>query len=123
MQVLEKAKIIYEAMEERADGNLFQGFSTHLTASLGISTPYYTAVFRELKRMGCVEQVRRGGGSSPSVWRLIQPPTEELIAATRANVNAEGVATIRRTMVDVLAQQIQDLNRRVSDLEMKVQNG
>jgi hypothetical protein len=48
-----------------------------ITKQLYLSTPYYTSVTRLLKAMGCVKQLKRGGGSGLSQWELISQPTEE----------------------------------------------
>lgn len=58
---------------------VWEGFLTRfITEELHLSVPYYSSVTLALKRMGCIKQLRRGGGSSPSQWELITEPTEEL---------------------------------------------
>ena len=61
---------------------VYEGFLTRLiTQDLHLATPYYTSVMHMLKKMGCVRQLTRGGGPSPSTWELIQEPTWELYEA------------------------------------------
>src|SRR5947207_2735468 len=75
---------VYAAMEKsarRAGGMVvYEGMLTRLMAGppLMLSTPYYTKIRRELLRMGCIRQLKRGGGNSASQWELCTPPTEEL---------------------------------------------
>jgi hypothetical protein len=51
--------------------------TSFITGKLNLSVPYYTYIMRALKRMGCVQQLKRGGGTSPSQWRLIKEPVYE----------------------------------------------
>lgn len=52
--------------------------TTLITGQLHLSVPYYTSITRALKRMGCIRQIKRGGGTAPSQWELIREPTIEL---------------------------------------------
>lgn len=96
---------------------VWEGFFTKLiTEDLGLSVPYFTTIRRELIRMECIRQLRRGGGTSPSQWELLRPPTEELwhsSPAKRSQTNSKQ---------DMTAGQVGDLNRRLEVLEehMKV---
>jgi hypothetical protein len=76
-----------ESRTEEVDGNpegmsverkVWEGHTTRIFNDLRLSTPYYTSVMAHLKRMGCVEQLRRGGGSATSLWLLIREPTLDL---------------------------------------------
>lgn len=77
-------KTVYEAMEqdavEQVDNpmKLWSGFITKFFAKLNLSIPYVSKVMTALQEMDCVRQVRRGGGSAPSEWLLVQPPSREL---------------------------------------------
>lgn len=66
-----------QARDEGAEGLIYEGHLTKLFNQLGLSAPYYTSVMRRLKQMDCVVQVRRGGGTSTSRWRLVRVPSEE----------------------------------------------
>jgi hypothetical protein len=64
---------------------VYEGFLTHLiTQDLGLATPYYTSVMNRLKKMGCVRQLSRGGGPTPSQWELITEPTLDSFEAAEA---------------------------------------
>src|ERR1700712_664095 len=100
-------------MEEDAvlDGEhnhlIWSGHLTKLFAELHLSVPYYTSVTRELKRMGCVQQKRRGGGNAPSEWYVLTAPSEE---AFRADTRVDHVA-VRKTKIGMLEQQVKDLTK------------
>src|SRR5690348_17110117 len=64
--------------DEKVDVQMWTGALTKVFSRLELSTPYYTHVMEHLKRMNCVEQFRRGGGSTPSKWVLHREPTPEL---------------------------------------------
>jgi hypothetical protein len=82
---------VYEAMEKesfdvyddiegggtKAPYKRYEGFTSHLFQELGIAVPNYGPVLDLLRAMGCITQERRGGGPSPSVWRLWKRPTPE----------------------------------------------
>lgn len=70
-------EMLSQAREE-VDGMIYEGHLTKLiTGHLGLATPRYTLILNHLKIMGCVEQLRRGGGNSPSRWLLRDPPDED----------------------------------------------
>lgn len=73
---------VYKEMVATAEATeagdlIYTGFTTKLFKRLGLSVPYYSQVLTELKRMGCIQQIKRGGGSAPSIWLLIGEPDEK----------------------------------------------
>jgi hypothetical protein len=62
-------------VDVEGEGRVYQGFTSHLFQELGIAVPNYGPVLDLLREMGCITQERRGGGPSPSVWRLWKKPT------------------------------------------------
>jgi hypothetical protein len=102
---------------------VWEGFLTRLVKDLKLSVPYYSTIRTALMSMGCIRQLRRGGGTSPSQWELIKPPTmelwnkmqDELPASSRgpnASVNGEAQKEVRQ-----LGQRLSDLTDRVGKLE------
>lgn len=91
------------------EGMVFEGFLTKIFKEEYLAVPYYTKVMRELKRMGCVQQLQRGGSTTPSRWLLIHPPTPELWVSSVDPTKLDGQSPE--------SQQIQDLNRRIAELE------
>lgn len=90
---------------------IWTGHTTHLFSRLGMATPYYTTVMTALKKMGCVEQIKRGGGNSMSKWRLVRKPEEDYFHA------AEKLQKPVQGSQKALEQQVRDLNKRVTTLE------
>lgn len=120
--LLRDCKIIYEKMQETANedidgGTAWQwvGSLVRLFADTGLPTPKYTAVMRALREMGCCEQMQRGGGGSPSIWRLIKPPTQQDFDA-KANASTKA----KKIKEEVADQRIRDLSLRVSSLETQL---
>jgi hypothetical protein len=127
--VYEHCVKVYEAMNRQAvDEELnddpipgqgtvqkfWEGHTTRLFSELGLAAPYYTSVMNHLKRMGCVVQVRRGGGTASSKWELLQEPTEELYNnMLGGNVNP----TSAKARMDFLEKQVRDLYRRQQLIE------
>jgi len=110
----------YEAMLAQAQPHesgqiVYEGFLTQLiTAQLNLSVPYYTSVRKQLMRMGCIRQLKRGGGTAPSQWELIYQPTEE--AFFKAHESKERPAS----KFDIMQEQINDLSDLVSKVERDV---
>jgi hypothetical protein len=110
---------LYPNSEDSVEGLVYEGFLTKLFESLSLAVPYYTTIIRELKRMGCVEQLRRGGSTTPSRWQLLKDPSPEL-AATDVPVKPITKAQ-KQARADVQDQQIRGLSKRIDDLEALVE--
>jgi hypothetical protein len=96
------------------EGLVYEGFLTKLIGGMDLPTPYYTKVMKELKRMDCVRQLRRGGSSTTSRWLLMQEPTPDLF---RKMGPTKETATGWKGSVE---QRLNDLNTRLSRLEPPV---
>lgn len=90
---------------------VWTGYTTGLFQELGLATPYYTSAMNALRAMGCVEQLKRGGGAAKSQWRLVREPTEEAYHAIKDRKRP------RQGSVAGLEQQIRDLTQRIERLE------
>jgi hypothetical protein len=119
---LDKCIIIYDAMKSASKhitrdgytGDVYQGKITYLFTEMGIAMPYFTPIMNALKDMGCIQQLRRGGGSSVSEWAVFFPPTN---AEFKVLAKKSGRIGLKQTPADQTAQQIRDLNKRIVDLE------
>lgn len=61
-------------MNDQADKNgVYTGFTTQLAEQVMGSDSNYSLPMRLLLEAGAIEQVRRGSGKIPSVWRIIDP--------------------------------------------------
>jgi hypothetical protein len=103
-----------EAQPDQVDGKPVLTYTGHLTAlfrNLEAPNPYYTTVKNALVAQGCMEQLRRGGGSSMSKWVLIKEPEEEGFR------DAMQRGQRPRGKVAVLEQQLRDLKRRVGAMD------
>jgi len=107
---------IYDAMEadSKPEGEykVWEGFATKLFEDQGLTVPYYTQVMRMLRGMDCLRQLRRGGGTAPSRWALIQKPNMEIFD------KASGIpGAYRGNKISQQDQMMRDLSNRVNDLE------
>lgn len=113
---------VYEKMLSRssrvqADGQtqmiVYEGMLTRLVVEeLGLPVPYYTKIRTSLISMGCIRQLKRGGGTSPSQWEIITEPNITLweqIETTDKQNNSDGPPE--------LIQVIRALDRRLLRLE------
>jgi hypothetical protein len=108
-------RMVDQAKPEDIEGRELLVYEGHLTKlimrELRLSMPYYTSITRALRSMGCIEQIRRGGGTSPSRWVLWKEPTFEAWQATDGDKARRGNATTVRD------QRVKDLHERVAKLE------
>jgi len=96
---------------------VWEGMLTRLiTSQLNLSVPYYTAVTKALKRMGCIQQLKRGGGTAPSQWELLKEPTEELFA------NAMPNKVPKMDKYQAIQEQLDSQNNRILALEKILAN-
>jgi hypothetical protein len=108
---------------------VWEGFLTQLMRDLELSVPYYSTIRSALIDMGCMRQLRRGGGTSPSQWELLKEPTLELwgkMQESDPNAKTRGVnASINaasKTDVKHVRQMCLDLQDRVDTLESHIQS-
>jgi hypothetical protein len=114
--MVERSVVKYpEEGEEGTPYRVYEGFTTQLFRQLRLSVPYYTSVMKELQRMGCVLQLRRGGNNAASHWLLQQEPTPELFRAGKERAQRRS----RPTKEAIVEQRIRDICRRLDDLERK----
>lgn len=99
------------AMIEGKHALIYEGFLTRTFNELGLATPYYTSVMHRLRKMGCVRQLSRGGGNSPSKWELIKDPEWDAFEA------AEQKKLRGTTQLDALRSEVTALNSRLVRLE------
>ena len=120
--LFEHAQRVYEAMEaesielpEYPDMKVYEGHLTNLFKRLLLSVPYYSKITGSLIGMGCIEQIRRGGGTAESRWLLWQPP--ELDAwKESATTRPKGGSKIM-----VLEQRLRDAIKVISNLEGRIE--
>lgn len=115
--MFQHCQTIYNAMndraEEKTEGRIYEGSLSQLFNEIGLGVTYYTPVMNRLKQMGCAEQLRRGGGPSPSLWALHYPPTTELFERARETASQRQQAPARSD----LEQRHKDMNRRLRAVE------
>jgi hypothetical protein len=94
---------------------VYEGHLTRLFSELGIANPYYTSIMKALKDTGCVEQLRRGGGSAKSQWVLISRPTVDqfMERAERKRAN--------NSKIGQMEQQLRDLRKTLGDVLERVE--
>lgn len=121
---------VYDYMAERSTDEktdeygtivVWTGFTTKIFEYLSLPTPYYTSITHKLMAMGCVQQLNRGGGGSPSKWWLITPPTEDLYTNSPDKLHgkpSKNDADEQRHR-DILAY-VQSLEHRITTLEDRI---
>jgi len=119
---------VYAAMEKKAypvqvEGLrmlVYEGKFTQLVGGVGLSVPYYTSVRQALMSMGCIRQLRRGGGGALSQWELVRQPTHELWSDAQVKAPKSMSKAATGAEVAQLTQQLRDVAQRVSALETQV---
>lgn len=111
--------IMYSESEydKNSDMRIWEGMLTALiTKQMNLSTPYYSSITKTLKAMGCIVQLRRGGGTAASTWRLMKAPSLE------AFTDAGTVGRMNRPSKQMMLQeQVNALNNKVGELTNAVE--
>lgn len=98
--------------QEEAPIIVYEGFLTQLvTGQLNLSVPYFTSIRKTLINMGCIRQLRRGGGTAPSQWEMIMEPTPEAFLVQRPKREP------KKDRYSALEDQIRALGTRITELE------
>jgi len=104
-----------EELEPVSEVDVYTGHLTRLFADLNIANPYYTKIMNTLVELGCVEQLRRGGGKAQSKWVLCKAPVEDIFK--------DFVERKRQpqTRLHQLEQRIKDLVRITQDQDARIE--
>jgi hypothetical protein len=86
---------------------VYEGYTTRLFQQLQLPGPYYSSVMQRLASMGCIKQLSRGGGSSPSRWELLEDPELEAFIAAETEDR-------KPTRLDLVEQRLDDLEERMA---------
>lgn len=120
-ELMSKCKALYEAMEantqESPEGIFWIGALTTLLKNVsgpGASSNY-SQVVGALTDMGCIEQIRKGGGKAPSAWRLLHPPDSSLVTLIKGKRSSH-----RSSKAEQVDQEIATLNQRINNLEREL---
>lgn len=115
------AKMMAKAVRERIDdtqtGMVYSGHLTKLITGppINLPIPYYTQIRGALIGMGCAQQLKRGGGSSPSRWALFEEPTLERFERWKTASELSSDKPTSKTSQN--ERMIRDLHARVESLE------
>jgi hypothetical protein len=101
---------------------VWEGFTTRLLKELELAVPYYSTIRTALMKMGCIKQLRRGGGTSPSQWELIKEPTlalwhEMLEQDPTIPASTQTGSAASKSDVRILGAKLSDLTERVEKVE------
>lgn len=94
---------------------IYEGHLTQLFKKLRLSVPYYTMIKNRLVEMGCIEQLKRGGGSAESKWLLWKEPR-----LTEWNAVSGDTPRAKGDWRPALEQRIRDLTSYAQALEVRV---
>jgi hypothetical protein len=124
-KLFEHCSTVYEAMKAEATvdkGKLvYENFLTQLFAEKKLAIPYYTAVMQRLKAMGCVQQLSRGGGNTPSRWQIIREPDWDTFAVYEERRHKQNTkAGQTQDMVKQLASRYNELESRLEVTEAQI---
>ena len=115
-----QCEAVYEWMENVADDDgLFLGRTTQCLIDLKIANSRYGSIFKVLRDLGCVTQIKRGGGrDAVSEWQLHYPPSIDSYWEAKNAVGNKDVSRIRslENLVREHANRLDDIQR--DQLEM-----
>jgi hypothetical protein len=115
-----EATVVPSSTEGEAPMLVYEGFLSRLITApenqggLNLSNPYYSKCTTILTRMGCVRQLKRGGGSGTSQWQLLDKPKLEVYFD---KVQKRGVGSGRKNKTAQLEDQLMSVISRQNRLE------
>lgn len=111
--MMRTAKPVREYDRPVFEANMPGGLSTLCNEQ--VSSGGYSKITNKLIAMGCIEKLRTGAGPVSALWLMLQEPTIELF-----HVMPDRPGGQPKTNKAAQAQQIRDLNKRISTLERDV---
>lgn len=109
MAVSDQAKRVLDLMVKEAKDGVWEGTTTKLLARLEIPAPYYSRIMNTLQECGAIKQVRRGGGSSPSKWQIVDPDVD---------INEAKIAK-RQVSRRAMEERLDNIEERIGDIDVK----
>jgi hypothetical protein len=126
-------KKIYEFMESHSEETtdneqsikVYEGFTTRMFQEASVPVPYYGKILDALTEMGCISQLRRGGGTSPSMWALWKPPEYDayMVIHRKEPINPKiGKSQVLEQRMDALEARLQglDIARALGDFQIQM---
>jgi len=117
-------KQTYELMLKNKSSNVYEGkpvYRGHLTKEmeeeLGLTTAQYSRVINMLKEMNCIVQLKRGAGSVPSEWVLIDAPDFDAFKV----IKGEKLDRMHKQKAPV-DQRLKELIEIINDLEVRIEH-
>lgn len=107
---------VWEHSVDEVRGRVWTGAMTSVLSDKGISNGAYTPITGGLQMMGCVEQLRRGGGSTSSQWKLLKKPTIALFESAASSK----YRTKERHRFEILEGQLEAAVKRIATLEHQI---
>jgi hypothetical protein len=102
--------------------NVYEGHLTRLFSDLGIANPYYSKIRDALVAQGCIDQLRRGGGSALSKWIVVKPPEEETFRSfMEMKRRPQGKTNILEQQVSGLRGMVNDAMNALEMMETRIQ--
>ncbi len=119
---------VYDAMLEESElrvvfgeqHTIWEGYFTKLFRRLHLTVPMYSTVTKELMGMGCIRQLRRGGGPAKSVWLMLKAPNLTDFNSVKAQSAITEKGNTKKRAFEIMQGQINDLNRRLQLVESAV---
>lgn len=104
-------------MPEYDDLLVYEGHLTQLFKRLRLAVPYYTEIKNHLTHMGCIEQVRRGGGSAESRWVLWKEPDLEEWKDSTTRPRRGNKTTMHEQQIRILNERLASAERHIEVIE------
>lgn len=125
--ILEHCMNLYDAMYEESDQyradspdiREWRGQLSKLFPKIDLTPTNYSRIVGMMRRMGCIEQVRRGNANSESVWLLMQRPTKELHDWVKSD---EAESTQEQEYNSSIEQRLRDLSSSFGEMYQALQN-
>jgi hypothetical protein len=114
---------VFKSMKDGAElddeGRLiYKGYITHLFRNCNVPVPTYGPVLDILKRIGCITQVKRGGGGAMSEWQILDDLELDAFMAMLGKDMAKSSAR-PNSKFPAIDQQLDDIRNNIGGIDIK----
>ncbi len=122
------AKAVLDDMVSEAKDGIWTGRTTEIVTRHA-PMPYYSKVIHALRESGAVELIQRGGGPTPTQYRIINPDAD-LDVKWQGGLRPKGNSALEHRVEGLekavqgvnLGQLASDIMRQIADLRMRIES-
>lgn len=105
---------LYNVVDANAKDGTFEGSKTRLYEETRLSMKHYPRLWKLLEEMGCIQQLQRGTAQSPTIIKVVHPPTPQDFERVDGSV----VGLTPPDSLDTLRKKVATLEERIPPINL-----